>query len=385
MKRFFFYIILKINKFLDSSLWLFKSWLVCVFSLFIFTYPANLTSVLQNKTNGVYEVVLKQIKNPFDKTINNNIPGWKHEAKRVFRVTVPIIAKIFRLNLLGITILELITNSVMVLYLLYFIFFYIKDKTISFLLTLALCFTPVMKMGLFDSYFTFECLILLICLICMLNKRHWVNVFLIPIACFVDERAYFSMICVMFFIFISTSSNKFLKVGFIGMGLLLSVLLRLLFKHKYGLELPSGEGTEVGFTPFMNIMKTPIHAVIPLFCSFEFFWLIIGYALYFLLLKKQYLHFAVFVILVIFTAISSCFVHDITRSMIYYFPLVLSSLFVLKDRFSVETTRRFALIMVFLCWMFPSILGITQGQYFWMSQNWKYLPIVKLPNMNTNN
>jgi len=288
-----------ISGFTKSSNWKIKLVLICTLLSLLLATPAYhyLPTAMQDENWIAFK---EKVNHPLTmSTFNEN----SHAAKKVFRLTVPFIAKITFLNNWGVFILQFVVN-------LLFLFFAAKlseritgDKISAVFLTIGLTFIYAGHAGFTDINTWFDNFAFFFLLFSMLVNRFLLVFIFIQLACWTDERAFFASSLVFIFLKISEltdkdfSSKSLLKIAANSSAVILSLLIyivgRLLLMHFCGLRTPTGSiGLEVLFN------QTQFYGM-GIWTALEGFWIVIILALILLYNKKQY-----FLLLIIFISIA---------------------------------------------------------------------------------
>lgn len=289
-----------------------------------------------------------------------------HEAKRVFRLTVPF--------------LGVITGIKSVLFWTYFqiflgaSFFYFLLKitlnitgfsleTLYFNIGLVGCFFATAGItdtgSRFDGYSYFFILLAMV-------YRNPLSVFAFTLlASFCDERAFIA--CTLVFLwwlfqYLFKKIDKIYPLIAVILGMLTYLGLRLFLTYSYNLSTPSGDIAS------LNPLKYNIHFIpFGFLANFELYWFFIFIALLFLLIKrKKFLAFLYTGALSVITLVSFL-VYDITSSLSYAFPLILIGFLILYEYTEFKGMKKYFLTTSIGTLLFPT---------YWIAiQPWYYLPL----------
>ena len=279
-------------------------------------------------------------------------------AKKTFRLTVPLIAKIFHLNNYAILICGWILNILFLFYSIVLIEKISSDKILALLTGIGLTFIYNGHAGFTDNNAWFDVFAYFFLLMAMLSP----NIFLIflfsTLAAWCDERA----VVALGLIFIWWKLNELKSDGFSFASILKfkpkssSVIIALLFYliGRYLLTVYANLYTplkEVGSDVLLRATDT---LGLGIWSALEGFWILIIVCFFLLLSRKN--SFAVISItgmmmLILLIAFS---VQDITKSAAYLFPVIFISIAILADWFSKNDLRKLLLVCAVICFLFPS-------------------------------
>lgn len=349
----------KIELFTNSSNWRIKLIIACTFfSLFLATPAYHYLPTAMLDENWV--AFTEKVNHPLTQsTFNENT----HAAKKVFRLTVPVLAKITFLNNWGVFALQFIIN-------LLFLFFTIKliekitaDRVAAAFTTIGLTFIYAGHAGFTDINTWFDNFAFFFLLLSMFSSRAVLIFIFIQLACWTDERAFFA--CSLVFIFmkireISESDFKWksaIKISPNSFAVVVSILFyiagRMLLTHFTGLTTPTGS---IGLKVLIN--QTQFYGM-GIWTALEGFWILIIITLLLLWFKRQYLLLIMIGTATTVSLLISFMVFDITRSSAYIFPLIFVSISLLKNNLTIENMRKLLLISATVCFLFPAYYIIT--------------------------
>lgn len=279
-----------------------------------------------------------------------------HIAKTVFRLTIPLIVKLFQFNYLQFIFLQFCFAY----FLLYFLFaFFDKkygSKNIAALITISIGTIYFGKALLVDFRWFDGWAFLFI--VFTLYTRFFILAFVFLIlGLFTDERVVFSIPILMIL-----SSNRFdltffnykslisKKNGVIALSLIFYILLRMILTYIYDMNIPSNA---IGYEVLLdNINKRLIG--MGYFTFFEGLWLFpFFYFLNYLKHRKFDIYTSLFIIYFIFNTIAVFFIYDVTRSGAY---LILFVFFFIDSCYKSYTREQFKLILIssfLICVFFP--------------------------------
>lgn len=332
------------NKFFHSSWWLFYLVFLAVCLSLFFSFP-RLDREFINE--GHWDVILKQAHGSFlDPAIFNDIPADQHAAKRYYRITLPLIVKVFHLSIISLLILQFLLTTLNYYLFARFIYKLTGNKHITAYLLFASALVFSYRLGFNEMWGHFDILPLLL-LTLSVSFRNPLTIFIsVFFACWSDERAVLASLI--------TGLYWYQEEKKINTGTVLSVLsaigiyllLRFTIKIITGYETPM-QGYGVG--PECLIYTVP-NFIPNLLRSLEGFWIIVLLYLYKLkTTQKNNLFYSTLVLLLI-TLAGSLMVFDIFRSMAYLIPFVYVCLPAMKE----ELTEKFSFLILLCCFVYPS-------------------------------
>ena len=284
-----------------------------------------------------------------------------HIAKTVFRLTIPLIVKLFQFNYLEFIYLQLFLAYFFLYFL--FVFFYKKygSKSISALLTISIC-TIYFGKALIVDFRWFDGWAFLFIVFTLYTRFLLLSFFFLTLGLFTDERVIFSVPILMIL-----TSNQFQlesinyriliskKNVTIVLSLTLYILLRMILTYKYGMHIPSNA---IGYEVFLdNINKRLIG--MGYFTFFEGLWLFpFFYFLHYLKRRKFDFYTSLFILYFILNTIAVFFIYDVTRSGAY---LVLFIFFFVDSCYKSYTREQFKMILMssfLICIFFPGYYAL---------------------------
>ncbi len=290
---------------------------------------------------------------PFTQT--NYEPG-SHAAKKTFRLTVPIIAKVFQLGNYAVFLLQFIVTILFLFFAIRFVEKITGDSITGLLTTIGLGFIYAGHAGFTDINTWFDEFAYLFLLLAMFSNQPYLILIFIQLACWTDERAIISSGLVFIwwkikeegiFSFKSFFSFK-LNSSVVVFSLLLYASGRFLLASLAQLSTPL---SNVGLKPLLS--DTDFMGM-ALWTSLEGFWIPVLLTFFILWKYKNFnLLVSIFSLLLIL-ALGSFSVFDKTRSGAYMFPVIFISILVLKNYFSTADIRKILFVTVPVCFLFPS-------------------------------
>lgn len=293
-------------------------------------------------------------KNHLLNTVSDKYEASSHMAKTEFRLTPPLLAKVFFIETsAGIYFLQVIAGFLFFVLLHHLLYSLIPNYFIVFTGLLSFGFiypgySFIAEMeGFFDSFAFFFLLITLL----DINLIFLATALFL--AYFTDERSIFASFLILFYWQYKshTQSNKNFYIPskqayIIMLTLFLYLITRWILINYFGFKNQ--------FAGTNTLFYTINYAGIALWQAFEGFWLLVALAVYILWKQKKIGIALVFILLNLVIFLVGLSVMDITRSIAYVFPSILVSIFILKDSFDLHKLKQVMLICLLFCFMYPA-------------------------------
>ena len=293
-----------------------------------------------------WDPILVQSKNPFKQY---DYPAHSHASKLAFRFVPAVIIGFLHLKTIGIIVWQYL-NGIFLFYVVgYVVEFKTKSKLTAIYSILLTAFIFTGKVSFINFKDTFDSLILALILLCFVFSNKFLIYSVILLVGFTDERG---LICsgFLFLYYLIFSSQKVNKTSVL-LTILISwisyILIRLGLSHFLGLTTSTG-----GFdfkTMALNFNFSPLS----LWQVFEGGWIIVSLFLIYLFKNniKSLLLLLGQIIIVVFVAF---LVFDVTRSLVYLFPLFIIAICVLNDVIKIEKLNYYMLLSVFISFIYPA-------------------------------
>ena len=289
----------------------------------------------------------------------SHISPRKHEAKFVFRFTVPLLIKLTGLNPFQLYPLKCALGFLILLMCWLLTCRILDDRVSATLLSFGVTFIYFGRAGFVTPLF-FDCIPFFFALCALYTKQP----LLIFVYCFVcvwtDERAFLALpIIILFHQLYEYRAHsdiqwpRLFTPGHASLAVILSMAayvgLRLLLALFYGMHTPSaGVGLiEIG----QNIKDIPIG----IWTFLEGFWFVVLLSLAAMARQRLYLLLLFSVCQLLALTIAAIAVNDVTRSGAYIVPFVFVAIVMLKDQLSQFQMRTLLLIAAVLSFVFPAI------------------------------
>ena len=283
-----------------------------------------------------------------------------HEAKLAFRLLIPVIVRLFHLNMLGVLLFQFLAGWVSWILFMKIIEKFTGDKITAAILALAMACINFSKCTLDIRGVFFDNIAFLFLLIPFVYTRSIIIFICITLAAWIDERAFVaSSFLFLFLLFNRHEKNSVLKIASVVMAWIGYIGLRYYLSQTYHLSTPT---TGAGFTTIIAQMNNWHLGIIS---GLEGFWI---FPLLFILYKikeRKWLEAVVFsanILVIILIALS---VVDISRSMSYLFisiPLVIQYL---SQKESISDLRKIAAIALVLSFLFPAYYFSSVRESYW--------------------
>ncbi|HPS26935.1 MAG TPA: hypothetical protein PK269_04935 [Bacteroidales bacterium] len=286
------------------------------------------------------------------------IPSGSWLAKKVFRLTVPVIMKVTHLTPIGIFILQSILGYLLIVFSYKLCYRILKDSVSSTFIAAGIIFLYFGRASFYDFFCCwfdgFAYFFIIMAFFC----RNSIGIFLFStLAAWTDERAFIALSIVFLFhqiIDISKSpiklkhlialNNKSLAVIF---AMAFYLILRLFLQIKYGMHTPTG-----GVGLAMLKVTLPV-LTFGIWTFLEGFWLLLIVTCFLIIKNKEYVFFVVvLIVLSVFFLVSGC-VTDITRSGSYLVPVIFVLMIYLKKNLQPFELRFLLLICLIFSFLSP--------------------------------
>lgn len=347
--------------------------LICSLLTSIFYFP---DIDLVNANEEIYGWVDRQIAHPFSSDTyeaQGQAHPNNHFNKRVFRLTVPLMANVLHLDSHLLFYLQLALLP-------FFFFLIIKafeklqvDRLSLVLFALSFCFVYPSKAFLFYLPYH-DCFGYLLLLLLFLANHNTLRFILFLLIAFLDERCLVAACFVQAFSLLAKTSKRSIagllvqteNIPFVS-ALVGWVLLRYFIQYRFGLSVllngQNGVGLEVvrqniGFMPLATLL------------GLEGWWLVIAMAWFVCWKERDVFSFWTFAIgLLVIFGIAFC-VADITKSTAYVFIFTFYAIAYLRQNLISEKAMQYVSLLVCIgCFFIPTYLiwGGTCRSVYWLS------------------
>lgn len=328
----------------------------------VFTMPRLLSF---NQNYDSWETVILKANDLTNSLTHIDPKSWL--AKKVFRLTVPIIMRITQLQPLGIIILQYLLNYLLIVFCYKLSLTILKDPISSTFIAAGIIFIYFGRAGFYDLQFTWFDGFAFFCLIMALYCKNIFAVFLFSLsAAWTDERAFIALTIVLLFHQLKESSisklnfNMIVKMNRNSIAVLFAMVsyfaIRSYFTLQFNMRTPT-TGANLSMLketlPFMTM---------GLWTFLEGFWLLFLFTIIQAIKNKNYI-FSILILMLIFvfTIISGC-VADITRSGSYIVPIIFVLLIYLYNFLNKKELRLLLFICFIIAFLFPAVIICSNWQ-----------------------
>lgn len=282
-------------------------------------------------------------------------------AKKVFRLTVPVIMRITKATPLMILVLQYILGYFTILYLYKLALRISIDPVASTFIAAGIVFLYFGRAAFYDIEFAWFDGYTFFGLILAMYCRNFFLIFLFcSISAWADERGFMALSIVFLYHQLKTMNlskvniKDFVKPSNESIAVISAtvcyIAIRAFLTHRYNMHTPSGDAN------YLVIQKTIPFLGAGLWTFFEGFWLfiVVGFAL--IIKNKNYLLGSLLLaVLLLFTLISCC-VLDVTRSGNFMVPVLFIFLLYLQKNISSSTLRLLLFVSFVFSLLFPPFL-----------------------------
>ncbi|MFN4915009.1 MAG: hypothetical protein ACK5FT_06800 [Sphingomonadales bacterium] len=299
---------------------------ILMFASWFFAFPEVFTFFIQHKLQSSWDVVILKAN---DLTNNlEHLTAYSWQAKKIFRITIPVIIKFFKLNPFIIICLQIGVGFLTYLYSYKLTHRISGDAVQATLIASTLAFLYFGRAAFFEhEYLWFDGFSYFFLLMAMYARRHLFIFIFSAMAAWNDERGFVGLSLVfLFHYFEKMDSDKInIRRVFNIDGRAAAVLLAILFyvSFRFILIYKYGMVTNLSGVGDTQIIENALpFLAIGLLSFFEGFWLLIIFFLGFLIYKRD--HYRAIIILIpllAMVAVAFC-VADITRSGAFAVPII---------------------------------------------------------------
>jgi hypothetical protein len=280
-------------------------------------------------------------------------------AKKVFRLTIPVIIRIFKIGIVEVVLLQISMAFVFLVVCYKLVIRITNDKLQSLFITAGFAFTYVGRAALHDVYTWFDAFAYVFLLLSLYSKNSVVVFIFASLAAWTDERAFIALGLAIWFHSINYSIPKgvhtplaFLNKRVLGVifALVFYLVLRFILTVHFGMHTPT-DGANAGVLK-QTIIYFPIASVTYL----EGGWVLVLIMFVLLIYEKNYLFLSFSLLMFLPLLIVSGCVTDMTRSGSYMFILVFISLKILNNKLSKIRMREIAYFCFIISLIFPPLM-----------------------------
>ena len=352
------------EQFTAKNNWMLRLALVLPFTVLLFAFPSY--ERLATEFAESWRAVLAQAAHPF--TPGRHEPT-SHQAKMAFRLTVPLVARMLHLGVVGILLLQAVAGAVL-FYLSAKLFLRLTgDKTAALLLTLSLSFIYAGRVSFTEIRGIFDGVAMLFLVVSMSFSNPLLVFTGVFLAAWTDERGLIATSLVMLFWVHSAQSALRKAVNPTTVAVFLAwaayFVTRYLVARTFGLSTPTqGVGIRLLIDQTNNLP-------VGVWSALEGCWLLVLSSLLVLWRHKQLVFSAAYVGSISLLLLVAMSVVDITRSMAYLLPTFFLATMIVAKSETQNTFRKVVFVAMLLSFAYPAYY--TGGDYY---INWTYpLPL----------
>lgn len=328
--------------------------------------------VLDSSQVAWQTIILKS--NDLTNTLDH-LPAGGNNAKKVFRLSVPVIMRLARLSPLAVIFIQTFIGYLLYILCFKLTFRILKDNVSATLLTAGIAFLYFGRVAYFDINYTwFDTFAYFFLILALYSKNNFVIFLWSSLAAWTDERAFMALSIVFIFHHLKDKGKqklnfkyllKFNKASIaVLVAMILYLSLRLFLTYKFDMRTPTA-----GANLFI-LKKTLQFLPIGIWTFFEGFWLIYLLSVLQSIRSKNYLMSTLFILpLILFTSVSGC-VTDITRSGSYLVPMLIPLIFYLRDLVSRNDLRLLLLFCSIISFLYPATIVCAD----WGAEAWVQKP-----------
>lgn len=340
----------------NDTYYMYKLSFVLVALTCFFSAPRVFFFFLQDSLPTWDVIILKSA----DLTHNlGHIDPGSWQSKKVFRLTIPLLMKLFNLSPRAVIITQIMISYLTFLFTYKLTFRICKDTVLATLLTTGIAFLYLGKASLFEYQHTWFDGFSYFFLLASLYSRSTLSIFLFStLAAWNDERAFIALSFVFLFHYFEDKNDKRIvldnlfqfnrKSIVVIIAIVSYILLRLAASYWYDIHTPK-DGAN------LNVLVYKTYRFIPVGITsfFEGFYVLLVLFFLFVLMSKDYWRLLLVGIPTLVIILVSFSVTDITRSGTFAFPIIFISIHYLKDKLTRIETRFIFLIGLFISFLIP--------------------------------
>jgi hypothetical protein len=345
--------LVSLNKIIHHSKFIYLFPLFVILFIFLTNSP-SLNYIFSNELNRYgWDTLLYKSKHLFSNL--NHVGPESHNAKTVFRLTVPLIVKAFNLSYSSLVLLQFILYYFFIIYLFKYLKRQFDSTVLSFLLVIGISTTYFGK-ALITDFRWFDGWAYLFFLISIYTRNYFVLFFSIFFGLFTDERFVFSLLVLFLmhnenFDYVKFKFSKFYskKSMFVLLALFIYLFSRISLHLFLGMEMP----TEAIGSAFTDNVQNRLLGL-GIFTFFEGYWLIVIYFIWYYMFSKANLLSVFFILLLMLGIISVFLVYDITRSGAYLMPFIFLFLKCLQLKMNDQIYKQLVLMSTIVSVLYPA-------------------------------
>ena len=282
-------------------------------------------------------------------------------SKKVFRISIPVLIKVFHLSPIHVIILQYFINYFLLFFCYHLVLKITKDTVISTLISCGITFIYFGKSGFYDlSYQWFDVFAYFSLILAMYSKSYLSIFFFSTFAAWTDERGFIALSIVFLFHQLekikidSFSIIQFFKLKksafFVVLAGFCYLAIRKFLSYKYDMHTPSDGAT------FKLINYTIPYLKIGMWTFLEGFWILFLFFILQCLIYKKFGILLIIILPIIVISIVSVCVTDITRSGSYMVPIIFVLVGMLYSKSHVNEFRIILLVCFLVTLLFPTVM-----------------------------
>ncbi|SDF72131.1 hypothetical protein SAMN04487996_11223 [Dyadobacter soli] len=352
---------------LSSDRRIFATSVIISFLVLLFTYPRYLELIFDGNLTTNYAYFFDKVKAPLE-TVRGD--QETHGGKIDFRFTVPLLSKLLGIGDSGsgrnVILIYLIQSALLVPFLFFLMKLLLRRLASGTVLYFVMGISSIYlgKAFFWDYDFWFDAFAYFFLLLGMYLKNR-IGIFLtLTLACWTDERAVIALAAVYLFHLLSETdfelqsfwqfrdikdwlSRRSSIVLVVGAGYL---VVRLFLSNRYGLRTPVGHGSgaELALIPYQ--LK---HRLSGIYLTFEGLWLLFIAAIGLLAKRGNLVLIVSMVSIIVVQTLVSYAVYDISRSLTYAFPLMITAVLIINKYKTADLKYLYMGVMA-LCILMPT-------------------------------
>ncbi|WP_018342421.1 hypothetical protein [Cytophaga aurantiaca] len=340
-------IITKCELFTQKKNWILILTLSLPFIVFLLAFPSY--EGLKGEFAGSWKAILTQVQDPF---LYHEYDPNMHESKLSFRITMPFIAYVFHLEIIGILIVQALFGTLLFYFSIRLFERITQDKVTTVLLTLSLAFIYAGRVSFTEIRGIFDGLALFFLVTSMYFKNPLLIFISVFLASWTDERALIaSSLVFLYWMYYNNSAGN--RLFYTHTVAVMSAWIAY-FATRYILTTFFGFSTNAGGVGLSLLMNQVNNMPMGIWSALEGNWLLVIAALWIGFKKKKYtlvFFFTGGISLLLLIALS---VMDITRSMAYLLPALFLAVALIKEVELTAYIRKLVVIAMLASFLYPA-------------------------------
>jgi hypothetical protein len=350
---------LKISKTLDTKYWKFRVLLLCVFSIFVFSFPyyKRITDELQQKPDRYlkWQQLKAQAAHPFTQI---DAPPNSHQAKLTFRLTMPLLLRVLHYNIVYFYLFQAFLGIIFFWLLLNFFYKQLQDKILTSLLAFGIANIYTGASFFVDTLASCDPFAYFFLFVALAYRQPFSIFLMVQLAAWTDERGLIASCFVYLFWWLQSykidEKNNFITLFRFDSALLAIIGswltyigLRLSLTYFLGLHTPIGNA---GFEAFLENIKLTGLGV---WTALEGFWFLALVLFIVLLYTREFILLGLLWVATFVVSLVAIMVYDITRSISYVYLLLPIANSILQNRIGKDELKTVLLVSTFISFLFP--------------------------------